>query len=109
MNLGRAFGNFVRSINTVHVGRIGLGTALTSAATIIAGPSLQGLADAHTHGFVHYAVSQGIGMAVSGSKATLAPSIFAAWAGMPGPVAAPPAEPDPPPGNVIPLAVKKAA
>lgn len=101
MNIAKAFGGFVRSINNVHVGTIGLGTALGSALTIIAAPTVQGLVDAHTHGFGNYALTQGIQMAVTGAKTTLAPSIFAAWAGMPKPVSTPPEEPEPPPVVIV--------
>lgn len=112
MNLGKAFGDFVRGINNVHVGSIGLGTALVSAATIIAGPKLQGTVNAHTVGFTQYAATQFISMAVTGAQATLAPSIFAAWAGMPKPVATASSGPGspqnaPPGGNVIAFPTKR--
>lgn len=80
------FGDFVRRINTVHVGSVGLVSALTSGLTIIFAPAVQGYVDAHTNGLARYAVDQGISAALTGARTALAPSIFAAWAGMPKPV-----------------------
>lgn len=112
MKIREPFNNLVRKLNTVHVGNVGLGAAFASTATIIFAPGAQGLVDAHVRGYGHYALTQLVSMALTGARATLAPSIFAAWAGMPKPVAAAlsgPGSPQsaPPGGNVVAFPTKR--
>jgi hypothetical protein len=101
------FGAFVRRLNTTKVGGIGLGTALTSAATIILAPKLQPTIDAHTSGLTQALADGTISAMFQGAQAALGPSIFAAWAGMPKPVQTQPEPPPDPGGNVLQFQTKR--
>lgn len=64
-------------LNTHHVFGIGLGTALTSFATIAFGPTLDAYLGAHAPGIAH-AVSPYLNAAIDGAKDALPPAIIAA-------------------------------
>ncbi len=104
---------WLTSLNTHHIFGIGVGTAMTSIATIIAAPYANAYVTAHAHSFggdVGAAVLTGyINFAVTAAQAALPPAVLAAGFGKPPNIANQPTPEPPDSGTPVPVPLKPAA